>query len=267
MSEKKHTLSEAEKMLAAGYVLGDLTSEETLLVEQLAARHPAFLKELHAQQTSFELIPQALAKVEPPAHLFAQIAVASSRSTTEKDGPEEGQRTPTPETIPTRPHRLRSPQHIFQVLAGLLTLAALGLGLDNLRLRNQLQLVQQSQPERVASILQQPNSRLISLTGNNNNAAGTLLFTPGRWQEVIVSLGDLPPLPPDQIYRMWLALENSEVIHCGTFNTDSEGKVFVRFTPDKSPPAGVKATELFVTIDANTSVPEASGPRVMGGAI
>ena len=73
------------------------------------------------------------------------------------------------------------------------------LATDNLRLRQRL--AHQAETERVASILQQPNSRLIALAGHNSDAAGTLLFTPGNWQEVIVSLGDLPPLPPEEIYR------------------------------------------------------------------
>ena len=77
---------------------------------------------------------------------------------------------------------------------------------------------------------------LIALTANDSAAAGTLLFTPGRWQEVIVSFGDLPPLPPDQVYRMWLALENGAIIYCGEFNTESDGSVFVRFTPPETPP-------------------------------
>jgi hypothetical protein len=141
------------------------------------------------------------------------------------------------------------------------------LAADNLRLRHQLRLVQEINPERVAAILQQPNSRLIALTSQDSDAAGTLLFTPGRWQEVIVSLGNLPPLPPDQIYRMWLALENGEVIYCGEFNTEPDGSIFVRFTPPETPPEGVKATELFVTVNQVASELDASTERVLQGAI
>jgi hypothetical protein len=119
----------------------------------------------------------------------------------------------------------------------------------------------------VASILKQPNSRLISLKSKESKAAGTLLFTPGRWKEVIVSLGNLPPLPPDQIYRMWLSLDNGEILYCGEFNTDSEGSVFVRFTPPKTPPKGIKATELFVTLDAREAPLRPSEQRVMEGNI
>ena len=190
-------LSEEEKMLAAGYILGDLTPEETVRLEQLATGNPDLRQAIHALQASFELMPQALTQVEPPTLLGERIAISQPFSNTLD--------------------RLRSTSLMLKVLVGLATLAALVLAADNLRLRHQLRLAQQTRTDRIASILQQPNSRLIALTGTSNNAAGTLLFTPGRWQEVIVSLGNLPPLPPEEIYRMWLAMENGDIIYCGAF--------------------------------------------------
>ena len=151
------------------------------------------------------------------------------------------------------------------VSGAVVAIATLALATDNLRLRNQL--AQRIEADRVASILQQPNSRLIALQGNESEAAGTLLFTPGNWKEVIVSLGDLPPLPPEEIYRMWLALDNGTVIYCGEFNTEDNGSVFVRFTPDEAPPKGVKATQLLVTIDGSQTEPDPSRNPVMTGAI
>ena len=238
-------LSEEEEQLAAGYVLGDLTDAEVTRLEELLADNPALQQEIQAVQTSMDLLTQSLPTVQPPASLRAKI-VAS------------------PEFAPSSSRR-SSP--FIKVLAGLGAIALLLLSADNWRLRYQLGLAQQVSPDRVAAILQQPNSRLIALTGNDSAAAGTLLFTPGRWQEVIVSFGDLPPLPPDQVYRMWLALENGEIIYCGEFNTESDGSVFVRFTPPETPPEGVKTTELFVTIDASAESPDPTGTRVMQGTI
>jgi hypothetical protein len=240
-------LSDDEKMLVPGYVLGDLTAEEIEQLEQLVADSPDLLKEIYALQVSFALLPQGLPVVEPPPSLRQAIVSAP-----------ELQQLPQPS---------RSTRRLLTLLAGLLTLATLALTLDNLRLRQQLQVAQNAQIDRVASILQQPNSRLISLNSKDSKASGTLLFTPGRWQEVIISLGNLPPLPPEQIYRMWLSLENGEILYCGEFNTDSGGSVFVRFTPPKTPPKGVKATRLFVTINAHEAPLTPSGERVMEGTI
>ncbi|MEA5467089.1 anti-sigma factor [Leptothoe sp. PORK10 BA2] len=240
-------ISDDEKMLVPGYVLGDLTAEEIEQLEQLVADNPDLLKEIHALQASFALLPQGLPVVEPPPALREAIVSA-------------------PELQQLLQPR-RSTRRLLKVLAGLLTLATVSLILDNFRLRQQLQVAQNDQIDRVASILQQPNSRLISLNGKASEASGTLLFTPGRWQEVIISLGNLPPVPPEQIYRMWLSLENGEVLYCGEFNTNSEGSVFVRFTPPETPPKGVKATGLFVTIDAREAPLTPSGERIMEGTI
>ncbi|MEM7772468.1 MAG: anti-sigma factor [Cyanobacteria bacterium P01_E01_bin.6] len=249
MKEKQTSSLQSDdiKMLIAGYVLGDLTSEETAQLEQLVAENPDVTQEIHAMQVSFEVVPQGLTMVEPPASLREKIIVSQSLQS-----PED---------------QFRLSKTVVRVLAGFAALAAIALVMDNLRLRNQLRFAQQVNPDRVAAILQQPTSRLISLSGKTSDAAGTLLFTPGNWQEVIVSLGDLPPLPPDQIYRMWLALESGDMIYCGEFNTEQDGSVFVRFTPPASPPQGVKATELFVTVGASDSLPDPSGARVMEGMI
>jgi Anti-sigma-K factor rskA len=125
---------------------------------------------------------------------------------------------------------------------------------------------QRTESDRVAAILQRPTSRLVALKGEKD-AAGTLLFTPGKWQEVVVSLGNLPPLPPDQIYRMWLTLANGNTIACGEFNTNAEGSVFVKLTPPELPPKGVKATGIYVTVDGVNAPLNPGGDRVMSGAI
>lgn len=258
-----NVLSDDEKMLAAGYVLGDLTPEEVASLERLLTEKSSVVKEIHALQASYELIPQSLSIISPPAHVRAKIAAAS------KSGVD------TPQLKPAR--------FVWKILFGLATLGALLLAADNFRLRYRLaqeaptdqiaeeastdQVAEEVPTDRVASILQQPNSRLISLTSSESEAAGTLLFTPGNWKEVIVSLGDLPPLPPEQVYRMWLELENGEVIYCGEFNTDADGSVYVRFTPSETPPKGVKTTQLFVTVDASETSPSSEGERVMQGII
>ncbi|MCU0565597.1 MAG: anti-sigma factor, partial [Oculatellaceae cyanobacterium Prado106] len=157
-----------------------------------------------------------------------------------------------------------------KIIAGIAALGAILLGADNFRLRQALSVAQNppdQQGDRVAAILQRPNSRLVALKGEANQAAGTLLFTPGQWQEVVVSLGNLPPLPPEQIYRMWLTLANGQTIACGEFNTNAAGSVFVKLNPPETPPKGVKATGIYVTIDGANSPLNPEGDRVMSGSI
>ncbi|MEO0756757.1 MAG: anti-sigma factor [Cyanobacteria bacterium J06648_16] len=254
-SNLSDSLSNDEKMLAAGYVLGDLTAEESLKLDQLAAENPDIWREIHALQASYALLPAALSVVPSPEHLRDTIAQPSAAQRASIRRPNS---QPAAVAALTR-------RWLPMTIVGLATLTILALAADNFRLRYRL--AQEAMPEQVASILQQPNSRLIALTDDSSDAAGTLLFTPGNWQEVVVSLGDLPPQPPDQVYRMWLALENGDVIYCGEFNTRADGSVFIRFTPPETPPKGTKATEIFVTIDASNGIPNHSGERVIAGSI
>ena len=244
--------SEEEKELAAGYVLGDLSAEEMQQFEQLLQQHPDLLQEVQAMQVSFRLMPHALPTVAPPPQLLDRILVENAATTAVSE--------------PFfKPLRSLSWSKLIAIIA---TLVALLLGIDNFWLRQQLRLAQEPDTERVATILQRPNSSLIALKGEDGStAAGTLLFTPGQWQEVIISLGNLPPLPPDQIYRMWLTLKNGKTLFCGEFNTNAQGSVFIRLNPPKTPPKGVKATGIFVTIDSMSAPPEATGKQVMSGAI
>ena len=246
------SLSDEEQALAAGYVLGDLSDEEQTQIEALLQQRPEFRQEVNALQISLQMIPHALSEVDPPPHLQADIIKAHDAMT--------GVTEPTFSTRQSFPWS--------KLIAGIALLTALIAMVDNLRLRRQFSLAQDIDTQRVATILQQPNSRLIALQSEDGSAAaGTLLFTPGQWQEVVVSLGNLPPLPVEQVYRMWLELENGDIIFCGEFNTTSEGDVFVRFTPPETPPQGVKATGIFVTTDA-TAAPLIPGEtRIIVGEI
>ncbi|MGL5082200.1 MAG: anti-sigma factor domain-containing protein [Microcoleaceae cyanobacterium] len=265
-------LSELEQALAAGYVLGDLSSEEIDQVEQLLQVNPDFQQEIRAMQLSFNLLPQALPKLSPPPQLREKVLVANAIATNAAALPVNGPNS--------RPQSQDSPRKISwsRLLAGIAALIALFLGIDNFQLRQQLSSARDVSPEgvdsegvdikQVAEILQRPKSRLVTLTGTGASpAAGTLLFTAGQWQEVIVSLGNLPPLSPDQVYRMWLTLENGQVIFCGEFNTNAEGSVFLELRPPETPPKGIKAKGLFVTVNPENAPLEPVGEQVMVGEI
>ena len=263
-------ISTADQLIIAGYVLGDLEPEEMARVEQRLAADAALSAEAHAMQVSLWSTPQGMPMMTPPPRLRDKILTANALANATLDPIEPVLRAAS--QIPQG-----SPSVDWgKILAGLAMLLALLLGADNFRLRQALSFAQQTETDptntdptntdRVAAILQRPNSRLVALKGEKN-AAGTLLFTPGKWQEVVVSLGNLPPLPPDQIYRMWLTLANGQIIPCGEFNTDAEGSVFVKLTPPETPPKGVKATGIYVTVDGVNTPLNPGGDRVMSGSI
>jgi Anti-sigma-K factor rskA len=275
------TLTEFEQLLAAGYVLGDLDPEEQRQFEQQLTQSPALRAEVQALQASLRVLPMAQLMLAPPPGLRARVMAATGvelgvENTAASTVTSSAQVSPSsPYPIPSSQATSTPPRQLNRawpkIIAALTSLGALLLGFDNLRLRQALSVANQPNGEAVAvsTLMQRPNSRLVSLrgTGSNAEAAGTLMFTPGKWQEVVVSLGNLPPLPPDQVYRMWLTLKNGQVISCGEFKTTAQKSVFIRLNPAQNPPPGVKATGVFVTIDAANAPLTPSGPRVIIGNI
>ncbi|MEL7332433.1 MAG: hypothetical protein AAFN12_09285, partial [Cyanobacteria bacterium J06560_2] len=64
-------LSEQQEALLAGYVLGDLSPAESLVLQQMLADNPSLQKELNALQLSLDRVYGVTA--EPPAHLKGHL--------------------------------------------------------------------------------------------------------------------------------------------------------------------------------------------------
>lgn len=277
------------RQLTAGYVLGDLSRSEDLELQQAWSDYPTLRREARQLQEVLELLPYALPEVAPPAHLRATIlrvleedstipaeeealgTVRQSSSELRSVSPRSSLPLTSPRTSPPRPLAYSQPMGVpwGKLMAAVAATVALVLGFDNVRLRQSLQLAQ-TDPQKVASILQQPNTRLVSLTSTSSDsaAAGSVVFVPGQWQEVVLALGDLPPLPPDQVYRLWLTLDNGTTIPCGEFTSSPRlGGVIVTLNPPETPPPGTKAKGLFVTADLSTSPLQPRGPKLLSGQI
>ncbi|MBF2085057.1 anti-sigma factor [Thermoleptolyngbya sp. C42_A2020_037] len=269
-------LSDEAKELAAGYVLGELDAEEETRLQQLLRENPALTQEVQALSAVYRLLPQALPQVEPPAELRSRILSAQAELDAEQPGAAAGdgldmlqerrsQRWAVAGRSHSRAGRFGLPWGaIASVAAGVTILA---LGLDNLRLRQQVAQVGSGggrDARAIAPILQRPNSRLVALQDPSAPAAGTVLFTPGRWDEVVVSMENLPALPPDQTYRLWLRLQDGTVILCGEFIPDDQGRVFATLTPPQQPTPDNRAASVFITVESQRAPAEPQGSPVVG---
>jgi anti-sigma-K factor RskA len=255
---------------AAGYVLGDLDPAEQQQFEQKLSQDPALQAIVGSLQDSFGRLSQVGPLQAAPAGLCDRILAAFEQS--------QGSEAST--VAPTR-SRQQSRFKLIQAAILAAGLATIGwLGFDNWQLRTALVTAEKnlqtasqsssSQASSVAGLLQRPTSKLVALKSATNATdpiAGTMLFTPGKWQQVVLSLGNLPPLPPDQIYRMWLQLADGQVLPCGEFMPNRSGGVFVTLSPSKLPPKGVKATGVLVTIEASTAPLKPTGITVLTGSI
>jgi hypothetical protein len=274
-------LTEDEQLLAAGYVLGDLDASELAEFEVALANNQDLQAEVSALQiaylqSAFGKTPQGLTLSDPPSNLKAQIIGAFVTETT----PVATAKAKTITTAITKPvaesaevitpvttATARKQLPWAKILAGLGVLFGGFLVFDNFTLRQQLQFAEKVNQQDLANVLNQPKSRLVSLNSQENKVVGNILFTPGNWQQVIVSAKDLPPLPADQVYRMWLELVNGQVIPCGEFKTNAQGGVFVKLNAKEAPPAGVKAKGVYITIEQPNAPLQPTGQKIIEGTI
>jgi anti-sigma-K factor RskA len=251
------TLSDETKELAAGYVLDELEPSEIELIERMMLENPALRQEVRELQMVLGGLAVDVPQLQPPAHLRARVR-QSSEIVGEASLKENRQ-------VAAVPLKKRNWSMVVAISALIATAA---LSFDNLRLRQDLNFARQQTPERVANLLQRPNSKLVALTAQTTGASGgTVLFTPGKWQEVVVSVKNLPPLPADRVYRLWLSLNNQQTIYCGEFRTDGRGNASQSINPPQVPPPGTKATGLFVTVDRENAPVVPTGTRIISGEI
>jgi Anti-sigma-K factor rskA len=261
-----NSISEEEQILAAGYVLGHLTASEITQFETVLANNPDLQAEVDALQSTYHQLPQTLPLYTPPPDLkvkiiesFAAASIANPITTLTLEPPKPTVAAITPAARPAFDWG--------KILTGIGLLVGGLLAFDNFNLRQELQVAQQVNAQELASVLNQPKSRLLALTTQEDRIVGNILFTPGNWQQIIISAKDLPPLPVDRVYRMWLELANGQVIPCGEFKTDDRNRIFIKLTATQKPPTGVNAKGVFITIDKHTDPLQPTGQRVIQGTI
>lgn len=222
--------------LLAGYVLDDLSPEEIQEVEQLLSNDPTLVLEVKRLQEAFDLMPYALNEVEPPPQLRKTIL-------------EQMSPTIAPKPIPWA-----------KIIAGTTALVALFLGLDNVRLRQELKLAQNQ--KNVINVLQQANTRVFPLVGTDkaNRASGNIAIDPQARKAVIV-FQNLPTPPEGQIYRLWAIIDDKKIA-CADFKTSTEGKILKEFSLPVDV-CGSSQSTLAVTLEPLPSPPQPVGPAMM----
>ena len=212
--------SEHLQLLMAGYVLGDLDPDEAAEFEQLLQEHPAIADEVTQLQAALEL-SCGLPDLEPPSHLRSAILDAHA------DHAQQPDLTPLT-AVPDRAARKPRRSPFFWSRALNLAAAALivVLGVNNYRLRQTLQ-ASQTETQRLAAL----NYSLKS-TEPTNPASATVAVNPNSL-EAVLTVKDLPPLPPGKVYVLWTLLkqdapyttDSKGAILTQAFNVDAQGKV------------------------------------------
>ena len=253
---------EHSEELMAGYVLGNLSSEEAEELRLLLTENPELATEVASLQEVLEVMPYALPDIAPPPHLYAAILEAASAASVAEPNPHVSGVTNS-FSRQKRKHSLLQWSRVIGSVA--VALLALAVSLDNYRLKQQIttleaQVVRQKD---VIAMLQQPNTRLVSLKGmaDASAASGSIVITPGEPKAVLI-LRNLPILPKGQFYQLW-SVNNNQKIAWEQFNTNEAGTVFVKL----SLPANVEVTPLVVTVEASPLLKNPAGPMVMTGTL
>lgn len=247
--------------LMAGYVLGNLSSEEAEELRQLLQEHPELIKEVALLQEVLEVIPLALPDVEPPPHLRSAIL---ETFTADRIGRQNSHISKPPNLL-SKGEVKRSLFRWSWVLGSAAALLALAFSLDNYRIRQRMTTLEATvaRQKDVIAMLQQPNTQLVSLKGMDqaSAASGNIVVTPGEPQAVLI-LQNLPILPKGQFYQLW-SVVNQEKVPWETFKTSEQGTVFVKL----SLPTNFDVSALIVTVEASPVSKTPTGPMVMTGTL
>lgn len=201
-------LSEQLQLLVAGYVLGDLSSEEAEEFEQLLATNSAIAQEVAQMQQVLET-SYAPPEVSPPSHL--RLAIMEAHQAIPRN-------SPRPVTKLARPFL-----SIWTIGAAAVLIVALGI--SNYHLWRSLQVIQAQsrQDEFLNYSLRAKNASLSS---------ATVAVNPNKL-EATLNVENLPPLPSGKVYVLWTVLkpgapfttDNKNAILTEVFKVDAQGNV------------------------------------------
>lgn len=252
--------SEHLQLLIAGYVLGDLDPDEAAQFEQILLDYPAIVDEVTQMQAALEL-SYASPEVEPPAHLRSAILTAHANPVQ--------QTSQEPTTLAAVPHSTsrKSPRNLFPWSRALNLAAAVlivVLGVNNYRLRQTLQ-ASQTETQRLAAL----NYSLKS-TEPSNPAFATVAVNPNNL-EAVLTVKNLPPLPPGKVYVLWTVLKQDApyttdakgAILTQAFNVDAQGNVAQPIIVPRVFQSEGLVSKVAVTIEDATAPQKHEGKPVM----
>jgi hypothetical protein len=251
--------------LLAGYVLGDLTSEEAARVRELLENDPEIAEEVRQLQTTLALLPLSL----PPA----SVPVGSRDRLLDAWGREIA---PISRTSTRGKKRFRA---TLVWIGGGMAALIVGLLWENYRLDRALTAsrerierlegqnirlanAEMSRYRQAIELLRQPDNRFLSLRGIEpvSKATGSLVMVP-RENTAVLVLQDVRPLPEGKVYRMW-AFVNGKKVSCSDFTPDERGEVFVNLPLDR----WGNTTKVVVTIEPARDIPYPVGEMAISGS-
>ncbi|MGI0493562.1 anti-sigma factor domain-containing protein [Alkalinema pantanalense CENA528] len=288
----KHSQDWSEML--AGYVLGDLSSEEMIQVQRYLADNPDAVTQLEELQNILALLPLGLPDVEPPERLKGQILTAAMAEASPvaktpeqveaqalvaaqnvgKDGVgKDGVGKAPDQAVDLAQARSRRlpffRKHGLPIAGGIAAALVAALGLRTYQLQEQLTATQ----HQIANLQQTVNGqeqmatlaatqgRTLTMQGSGPvaGAAGKIFVVPQKKQALLV-IEHLPPPPTGKIYHLWAVVQGQKV-SCVQFVPEANGKVVMEVPVDR----WRQATQVGVTLEDEQTNVLPAGEMVMQG--
>jgi len=221
------------------YVLGDVTHEEKLQVEAMAARHPAIKAELEEIEKSLESYTNANA-VEPPENLRDKVlnSLVTNLADDRIFNTKEDQKPEAKVVEMTNPRQVTIYKYAFAACFVLLivSVAALINAYRQIDQSNTLIASLQSQNQRIANtvnlkdgeigVLRDPSFKMMRLQGTKKSPASalTVAWSPVKKKVWIdMATANMPLNDKDHQYQLW-ALVGGKPVSLGVFDADTTSK-------------------------------------------
>jgi anti-sigma-K factor RskA len=260
------------------YALGTLPSTEAAaLLEAHVSDCAECTANLAQARGNVALLAFAAKQEQPSASVKAEL-MGRVRANREAAG-----RQATPTTFPGQKDNdamIRPPKPSNEWLNWLLVAAAItlavvsvGLSLENRRITAELDKQRKAaeamirdhdQIEKLVTALASPDTITVKLNGpdTTTNSTGVVKYSPK--EGVVLYSADLPALPPDKSYQMWLVPANGAPISAGILGPGGKpwGNLWTAQVPANTQPKAFA-----VTIEPVGGMPQPTGPKVLLGVI
>ncbi len=250
--------------LLAGYVLGDLSSDDMIQVQAYLEGHPEAIADINELQTTLGLLPLALLEVPVPSQIKTNLLAAVA-----------------PAIEPNPNSAQRKVQTRWFAIAGsfaAVTIAALGIQSYHLHQelaanRQELARLKESQESLIAkasktdryqeakALIGQPGSHVMNIagTGMATGAKGNVVILPDQ-NRALLMVENVPPPPVGKVYHLWAVVEGRKVA-CIQFAPESDGRVLMQIPANR----WSNAVQMVVTLEPLQTGEMPTGEMVMGG--
>lgn len=261
--------------LLSRWALGELSDTEAEeMCREMQRRGDSGRAEAELVREAVGSLGLAAPPREPPAALRERVLAAVE---SEFSPGEAGDLDAATAAVPRGRRRAR----LWPWVAVAATLAAIGLGLYSIQLREALDstreklrgaevraaeagALEDSLADLVTDISALVGSRAVTLSGTSSEVEGRArVFVDLESGRTLLLVDDLPVLPPEQVYQLW-AIRGTEPSSAGAFRLEREGPAWIQL-PETADISG--ADLLAVTVERAPGAPAPTSDPILAGEI